>query len=52
MISVTVNILEFDGTDVGAKITHADNIDLSKGYLIIPVKNAILYGVRDNAYSV
>jgi len=51
MISVTVNILEFDGTDVGAKITHADNIDLSKGYLIIPVKNAILYGVRDNAYS-
>src|ERR1700675_1429864 len=42
MICLTTDALEFDGTEVGAKITHADNVDLSKGYLVIPKKNAIL----------
>lgn len=52
MISLSSDALEFDGTEIGAKITHANNIDLSKGYLVIPRKNALLYGVVDNAYSV
>lgn len=52
MIGLSVDVLEFDGTEIGAKITHADGIDLSREYLVIPKRNAILYGAIDNAYSV